>query len=42
MQGDSPMPLGGIEKGDEMAFARIFVIAKPPAELARLCDGRQR
>jgi hypothetical protein len=31
---DSPKPQGGIEIGDDMAFARIFVIAKPPAELA--------
>jgi hypothetical protein len=35
---DSPKPPGGIEIGDDMAIARIFVIAKPPAELARLCD----
>jgi hypothetical protein len=39
---DSPKPQGGIEIGDDMAFASIFVIAKPPAELARLCDRRQR
>jgi hypothetical protein len=39
---DRPKPPGGIEIGDDMAYAKIFVIAKPPAPLARLCDGRQR